>query len=126
MTSDKPLQGRRVLVIEDDYLVAEIVTEMLQDAGAAVLGPFGWRDEALNFISHNSADFDVALLDVNLHGEASYPIADALIERNIHFAFTTGYGAGVLEKPYRSYHRCEKPFRQQALLAALSPGSGKP
>jgi CheY-like chemotaxis protein len=124
MTNDRPLQGRRILVIEDDYLVAEIVSEMLQDAGAAVLGPFGWRDEALNFISHNSAGFDAALLDVNLHGQVSYPIADALIERDIHFAFATGYGAGVLEEAYRSYHRCEKPFQQKTLMAALSPVSG--
>jgi two-component SAPR family response regulator len=124
MTNDKPLKGRRILVVEDDYLIAEIVTEMLQDAGAAVLGPFGWRDEALAFINHNSADFDAALLDINLHGQVSYPIADALIERDIHFAFTTGYGAGVLEEAYRSYQRCEKPFQQQTLMAALNPVSG--
>jgi CheY-like chemotaxis protein len=120
MTSDRPLQGRRILVIEDDYLVAEIVTQMLEDAGAIVLGPYGWRDEALDFISRDGADFDAALLDVNLHGQASYPIADALIERHIHFAFATGYAAGVLEKAYRSYPRCEKPFRQQTLFAALN------
>jgi CheY-like chemotaxis protein len=120
MTNDKPLQGRRILVIEDDYLVAEIITQLLEDAGAIILGPFGWRDEALDFISSNRADFDAALLDVNLHGHASYPIADALIERHIHFAFATGYGAGILEEAYRSYPRCEKPFKQEALLAALT------
>ena len=121
MTTDKPLQGYRILVIEDDYFVSEVVMEMLEDAGAAVVGPFGWRDEALTFICANSADFDAALLDVNLHGQASYPIADALIERDIRFAFATGYGAGVIEEGYRSYRRCEKPFQQQALVAALSP-----
>ena len=121
MTSDRPLEGCRILVIEDDFFVAEIVTEMLEDAGATVLGPLGWRDEALNFINSNSADFDAALLDINLHGQTSYPVADALIERNIHFAFATGYGAGVLEEAYRSRHRCQKPFQQQTLVAALSP-----
>jgi CheY-like chemotaxis protein len=107
-------------VIEDDYLVAEIVTQLLEDAGAIVLGPFGWRDEALSFVSSNSADFDAALLDVNLHGHASYPIADALIERHIHFAFATGYAADVLEEAYRSYPRCDKPYQQQTLFAALT------
>jgi CheY-like chemotaxis protein len=120
MTDDRPLQGRRILVVEDDYLVAEIVTQMLEDAGATVLGPYGWRDEALDFINSGCAYFDAALLDVNLHGHASYPIADALIERQIHFAFATGYGAGVLEEAYRDYPRCEKPFRQQTLFDALS------
>lgn len=125
MTSDRPLQGRRILVIEDDYLVAEIVTQMLEDAGAVVLGPFGWRDEALDFISSNHADVDAALLDVNLHGHVSYPIADALIARHIHFVFATGYAGGVIKEAYRSYPRCEKPFRQQALLAALTTVPGQ-
>jgi CheY-like chemotaxis protein len=120
MTKNRPLQGRRILVVEDDYLVAEVVTEMLEDAGAIVLGPIGWRDEALSFINSDSAAFDAALLDINLHGEASYPVADALIRRDIHFAFTTGYGAGALNEAYRSYRRCEKPFREQTLLAALN------
>jgi CheY-like chemotaxis protein len=120
MTQNRPLQGRRILVVEDDYLVAEIVTEMLEDAGAVVLGPIGWRDEALRFIASDIAAFDTALLDVNLHGEVSYPIADALIRRDIHFVFTTGYGAGLLDEAYCSFRRCEKPFRAQTLLAALN------
>ena len=93
---------------------------MLEDAGAIVLGPIGWLDEALSFISSNSAAFDAALLDVNLHGEASYPIADALIKRGIHFVFTTGYDSDALDEAYRSYLRCEKPFRAETLIAALS------
>jgi DNA-binding NtrC family response regulator len=114
------IQGRSILVIEDDYLVAEILVQMLEDAGSTVLGPIGWRDEALTFISRNSATFDTAVLDVNLHGQPSYPIADALIERGIKFIFTTGYGADALATAYRGYPRCEKPFQQQTLFAALT------
>jgi DNA-binding NtrC family response regulator len=117
------LMGRRILVIEDDYLVAEILSQMLQDAGAIVLGPIGWRDEALTFISRNSVDFDTVVLDVNLHGQRSYPIADALIERTIAFVFTTGYGADALDAAYQGYPRCEKPFQQQTLFAALMSAS---
>ena len=75
------LSGRRPLVIEDDYLVAQILIQMLEDAGAAIIGPIGQIDEALSLIEHDSSGFDSVVLDVNLHGRASYPIADALIER---------------------------------------------
>ena len=121
MTHDRLLQGRRILVIEDDFLVAEILTEMLEEAGATILGPIGWRDEALAFVNHDSTRFDTVVLDINLHGQPSYPIADALIARDIQFVFMTGYGAGALEAAYRGYPRCEKPFEQKALLAALAP-----
>jgi DNA-binding response OmpR family regulator len=120
MTNDGLLQGRRILVIEDDFLVAETLTYMLEDAGATILGPIGWRDEARAFISRDSTKFDTVVLDINLHGQPSYPIADALIERGIHFIFMTGYGADALEAGYRSYPRCEKPFEQKALFAALA------
>jgi CheY-like chemotaxis protein len=114
------LQGRRILVVEDEYLVAEVLTQMLEDAGATVLGPIGWRDEALTFIRSDGPAFDVAVLDINLHGQPSYPIADALIERGIDFVFTTGYGGDALNEAYRGYPRCMKPFDQQALFAALT------
>jgi CheY-like chemotaxis protein len=113
------LQGRRILVVEDEYLIAEVLTQMLEDAGATVLGPIGWRDEALAFIRGDGSAFDVAVLDVNLHGQSSYPIADALIERGIDFVFTTGYGTDALNEAYRGYPRCTKPFDQQGLFAAL-------
>jgi DNA-binding response OmpR family regulator len=115
------LVGRRILIIEDDYLVAQMVSDMLEDAGAVVLGPIGWIDEALVFIERNSAAVDSVLLDVNLHGQASYPIADALIALGIRFVFTTGYDANAVSAPYRGYPRCNKPFQDQALLAALAP-----
>jgi DNA-binding NtrC family response regulator len=120
MATADVIQGRSILVIEDDYLVAEILVQMLEEAGSTVLGPIGWRDEALAFIRRNSPAFDTAVLDVNLHGQSSYPIADALIDRGIKFIFTTGYGADALDTAYRGYPRCEKPFQQQTLLAVLA------
>lgn len=114
------LVGRCVLVIEDDYLVAQVISAMLEDAGAVVIGPIGWVDEALKFVESNSSTFDSALLDINLHGQASYPIADALKARGIRFVFTTGYDSGALDEAFRDYPRCGKPFQERLLITALT------
>ena len=115
------LKGRRILVVEDDYLVAQVVTDILEDAGAEVVGPVGRVDEALALIADRAHQFDSAVIDVNLHGQTSYPIADALMARKVQFVFATGYGNGAVEAAYSSHPRCQKPFSQRALLAALLP-----
>jgi CheY-like chemotaxis protein len=123
MDQAQTLQGRRILVVEDDYMMALILAEILEAAGAVVLGPVGWLDEALEFIGRDGHAIDGAVLDVNLHGQPSYPVADALIAQGIRFVFSTGYGSNALDEAYRMYPRCEKPFRSQAILAALAPSS---
>ena len=112
------LQGRRVLVVEDDFLLAQTLADALEDAGAIVVGPFGWAQEAAAFV-RGGAELDGALLDVNLHGEPSYPVADALAERRVRFAFMTGYAAEALDPAYSCHPRFEKPVRVPALLGAL-------
>jgi DNA-binding response OmpR family regulator len=119
MNSANPLQGKRILVIEDEYLVAQVVIDYLEDAGAEVVGPFGRIDDALAFIDNHHFTLDAAVLDVNLHGQKSYPIADALAANNVMFVFATGYGGETLDSRYLHFRRCEKPFNQQALIAAL-------
>ena len=114
------LAGRRILIVEDDYLVGMVLVDMLEDAGALVLGPIGSVDEAIAFIEDGSQPFDSAVLDVNLRGKRSYPIADALTERSVGFVFATGYGGGILEDKYQRHPRCEKPFDLAALIAALA------
>ena len=117
---EKPaLDGRRILVIEDDYLVAMTLTDLLEDAGASVLGPIGKVDEALAYIEDHAGTFDAAVLDVNLRGVKSYPIADSLAAREVRFVFATGYGSEALEKAYLGFPRCEKPFDARSLVAAL-------
>jgi hypothetical protein len=76
-------------------------------------------DEALAYVAQNVSTIDGVVLDVNLHGRRSYPIADMLSARGIRFVFTTGYDAGALEAGYRAYPRCQKPCRIDALVAAL-------
>jgi two-component SAPR family response regulator len=114
------LQGVRVLVVEDDFLLAETLTETLAEAGAVVLGPIGWLDQARAFVRQHGADLSGAVLDVNLHGQAVYPIADLLVERDIRFVFLTGYDQGALDPAYRGFPRCEKPCPPEAILAALA------
>ncbi len=118
------LRGRRILVIEDDYLVAQVLADLLEEAGAKVVGPIGWVDEAIAFIADNGATLDGAVLDVNLHGRKSYPIADALEGRGITFIFTTGYGADAVDSAYLRFPRCQKPFDQHALVTALAAHLG--
>jgi CheY-like chemotaxis protein len=71
------LEGRRILVVEDDFLVAQGLCGMLEEAGATIVGPFGWADEALKFVETHLNAFDSAVLDVDLHGEKSSPPAMA-------------------------------------------------
>jgi DNA-binding NtrC family response regulator len=120
MSEQSSLQGRTVLIIEDDYLVALVVTAVLEDAGAKVLGPVGSVDEALSFIETEHGVFDAAIVDVNLHGTKSYPIADALVARGKSFVFATGYGEDALDAAYKHFPRCEKPFNAERLVAALA------
>lgn len=118
-TGKRPLEGLRILIIEDDYFIADDLGSRLHDAGARVVGPIGFFDEAIEFINEHSDAFDSAVLDVSLHGRKSYGIADALAARKIAFVFTTGYGANAIDEAYRGYPRCQKPLNERALTAAL-------
>lgn len=113
------LRGKRILVVEDEYLVAQVIIDYLEDAGAEVLGPLGQIEDVLAFIKDHHSTLDAAVLDINLHGQKSYPIADALAVNNIVFVFTTGYGGETLESRYQRFTRCLKPFNQETFIAAL-------
>ena len=120
MTWSMRLQDRRVLVVEDDYLIGDALSEMLQSVGAEVVGPIGWAAEALAAVQEEGFAVDIALLDVDLHGERSYRIADALMARGVPFVFTTGYHGDVVEPSYRGYPRCEKPLSSRILVETLA------
>ena len=116
-----PLAGCRILVIDDDFLVGQVIVDMLEDEGAEVLGPLGTVDEAITFVAEQAETIDRAVLDLNLHGLKSYPVADALARHNIPFVFMTGYGKDALDEAYRACPHCIKPATRQELLAALAP-----
>lgn len=115
------LEGRRILVVEDDYLVALALATVLEEAGACVVGPISRPREAVALLEEGREQVDAAVLDVDLNGEKSYPVADALALRQIRFVFTTGYGMDSVAEGYRHYPRCQKPFDHRALLSALKP-----
>ena len=108
---------RRVLVVEDETLVAMMLEEMLQELNCSVLGPAGDLAEAMGFAE--KAEFDLALLDVSLRRTPSFPVADILQKRGIPFAFMTGYGAQDFPLAYQQLPRLSKPFDLPDLQRAL-------
>lgn len=120
-TMSNRLDGLRVFVVEDEWLVATMIEDTLQDLGCAVVATIAHLEEAIEKAS--SLDFDAALLDLNLNGRRTIPVAEIIAERNIPFAFCTGYGVAGLEEEFRAAPVLQKPFRSEDLervLAGLS------
>lgn len=117
------LSGLRILVVEDTWLVAEVIMDQLRDEGCEIVGPASRLKRALEFA--REANFDGALLDVNLAGEYCFPVAQVLGERGIPFVFLTGYGEDAIPAEYRSMPRLMKPFRNSDLVRAASERFGR-
>lgn len=115
MTQQKA--GRRILVVEDELMVAMGLEMVLADAGYVVIGPVGRVEQALK--AATADEFDFALLDVNVRGEEIYPVADILEKRGIPFAFLTGYGRDSLPRDQVKARVLSKPFNASELLAAV-------
>ena len=118
------LRDRRILIVEDEYLVAMSLAEALRDAGSIVLGPVASVDKAIKTIEAEP-HIDGAVLDVNLGGMLAFPVADLLIARKIPFVFTSGYEDNLLRDRYSQVKNCPKPYlftaMEEALLEAMSP-----
>jgi CheY-like chemotaxis protein len=114
------LLGRRLLVVEDEYLLADDMRLNLEDAGAVVVGPVGSLSEALSLIAKEEL-LDGAILDVNLGGEKSFAVADHLMARGVPLIFATGYDEAALPSRYRDIPRCGKPIN----LDEMAHGIGK-
>jgi DNA-binding response OmpR family regulator len=112
------LAGRRVLVVEDEYFLADDVVRGLKANGAEVIGPVGGIDDALDLIDETE-QLDAVVLDLNLRGEMAFPVADALIERGVPFVFATGYDSASIPPRYKAVTRCEKPVDAPKIARAL-------
>ena len=112
------LRDRRILVVEDEYMVAEDLRIELEEMGAEVLGPVPSVAGALALLARGARP-DAAILDVNLGGEMVFPLAEALRERGVPFMFATGYDAWSLPAAYAEVPRCEKPFEVWHCLRML-------
>jgi CheY-like chemotaxis protein len=117
--TDGPLSGRRILVIEDEMLVAMLLKEIFADLGCTVVGSAAQVEQALALIEA-AGTLDAAVLDINLNGQKSYPVADALIARRVPFLFATGYGRDSVMNGYRSFPLLQKPFRLSEMADALA------
>lgn len=113
------LNGRRILVVEDDALIAMMVEDMLLDLGCRVMGTARGIAEALALVATGEPP-DAALLDVNLDGTMVYPLADALRARGVALIFCTGYAEDVLRETDRGCVVLRKPYRPHELAAALA------
>jgi DNA-binding response OmpR family regulator len=112
-----PLKGARVLIVEDEYYIADDLRRTLNAAGAKVVGPVSTIAKATDAI--DLGDFDCAVIDLNLHGESALPIADRLVSEGRSFAIATGYGSSVVPDRLREVPRIEKPFDPRALLEVV-------
>lgn len=112
------LLGRKILVVEDEFLIAEELREALEASGAIVVGPVATVKAALAAIQAAEPP-DGATLDMTLGRERSYDVAYALRERHVPFVILSGYGEQGMPEDLRSVPRCEKPFDIRRIIAAL-------
>lgn len=117
--TDLVLGGCRVLVVEDEYIVAQDICGHLEAAGAEIIGPMASIAKALAIIAA-SPRIDAALLDVNVRGEKIFPVADALASRHVPIVFTTGYDRSALPEHYRNTLRCEKPVNMAEMIQTIA------
>jgi DNA-binding NtrC family response regulator len=116
-----PSRGKRVLLVEDEMMIRMLLEGMLDDLGHTVAGEAGAIDEAL--VLAKDAEFDIALLDVNLNGRPITPVVEILIKRGLPFVFASGYGQGGVPEAYRGSPTLQKPFQVEALAEAIEAAS---
>jgi CheY-like chemotaxis protein len=108
----------RVLVIEDESLVAMLIEDILNDLGHEVAAIASRMPDALDIA--RSGQVDLAIIDVNLDGQPGYPVADILAERGVPFLFATGYGVKGIDPKYSDTPVLTKPFAAAELESMLS------
>ena len=123
MADTSTLVGRRILVVEDEMMIAMLVEDMLAELGCSVVGPAHALDVALN-LARTEQGLDAALLDVNLGGQPVFAVADALREKGVPAIFSTGYGDAGLRDVDRGSQVLQKPFRAGDLAKALNAALG--
>jgi CheY-like chemotaxis protein len=115
------LLDKRILVVEDEAIVAMAIEDDLLDEGARIMGPVGSVDEALRLIEAAAADggLSAAVLDLHLSGASVLPVADQLAQLGVPFLFATGYGAGYNISRHTTAPVLRKPFSPRDLIAAV-------
>lgn len=114
------VRGRRILVVEDEFFIAEELRYALEEAGAQVVGPVATVGAALAIV-RSAEPLDGATLDMTLGRERSYEVARALKDRAVPFVILSGYGERGLPEELLQVPRCQKPFDFRKLVRALYP-----
>lgn len=118
MLAPRLLEGLKVLVVEDNLLLAEVTRILLEESGCQVVGPAGWLQRGLELAEREP--LDGAILDINLHGEMSFAIAEVLRARGVPFIFVTGYeDRSIVPLAFRSAPRLDKPVADGHLVEVM-------
>lgn len=117
--SPGPLTGRRVLVIEDEYFLADDIVRALTSLGARIIGPYGDLDEATDIVDRDVA-IDAAIVDINLKNKMAFPLARVLRSRKVPFVFTSGYDRAWIEPEFQDVRLWGKPLDIKALTRELT------
>jgi DNA-binding LytR/AlgR family response regulator len=113
-----PLTGRNILIVEDEYLIADEARSEFQTQGANVIGPAASVEQGLRLVETNR--IDAGLLDIRLQGNLVFPVAQLLLDSGIPFFFVTGYDAMIMPDQFRELRRFTKPADYQVIAKALS------
>jgi len=119
MTPKERLKGMRLLLVEDEAMVAMMLEDMLGDLGCEVVGPADSMPQALALANGDNA-IAGAILDVNVGGQPIYPVAEALKARGVPFVFITGYGLADIDGRFAGTPTVQKPFSMPILRDALA------
>jgi DNA-binding response OmpR family regulator len=113
------LRGKSVLMVEDEYLIADALSSAFEMEDIRVLGPFPNVASAMQALDEG-AKADAAILDVNLNGERVFPLADRLMADNVPIVLTTGYDSDAIPRDYAHLERLQKPVHLSELLGCLN------
>ena len=113
LPASEPLAGLRILIVEDEAMIALLIQDVLEEIGSVIVGPASRIPAALDLIAAEAVD--LAVLDLNLAGQPVYPVADALMARGIPFVFLTGYRSDGIDRRYAHIPALQKPIDPGAL-----------
>lgn len=122
-SGDSSAAGKRILVVEDELMIRMLLEGMLTDLGHTVVAEAGAIGEALSLAKQ--AEFDVAVLDVNLNNQPITPVVEVLVQRGVPFVFASGYGQRGVPEAYRQNPVLQKPFQLEALAQAIDEALAK-
>jgi DNA-binding response OmpR family regulator len=124
MSAVDSVKATRVLIVEDEMLIALMLQDMVSEEGLAVAAIANTLQDGIELA--RTADVELAILDINLNGQEAYPVAEILRARGIPFVFSTGYGGASLRPEYKGAPRLMKPYQQDSLTAAIKAALATP